>query len=44
MSAPAPAATLAAPRAADRDRVAAMVAATGVFRPEEMDVALEVAS
>ncbi len=33
---------LRAPRAADRDRVHAMVEATGVFRPDEVDVALEV--
>jgi ribosomal protein S18 acetylase RimI-like enzyme len=30
------------PRAADRARVAEMVAATGAFRPDELDVALEV--
>lgn len=34
--------TLRAPRAVDRDRVRAMVEATGVFRPNEVDVALEV--
>ena len=33
---------LRAPRAEDRDLVHAMVEATGVFRPDEVDVALEV--
>ena len=33
---------LRAPRAEDRDRVHAMVEATGVFRPDEVEVALEV--
>jgi ribosomal protein S18 acetylase RimI-like enzyme len=33
---------LRAPRAEDRDRVHAMVEATGVFRADEVDVALEV--
>lgn len=34
--------TLGPPRASDRDRVTAMVEATGVFRPDEVAVALEV--
>jgi len=42
MSAPTPTAVIAAPRASDRVRVAAMVESTGVFRPDEIDVALEV--
>ena len=42
MRARAPTVTLRAPRAADRTRVAEVVEATGVFRPDEVDVALEV--
>ena len=42
MTARASAVRLRAPRAGDRDRVAAIVEATGVFRPEEAAIALEV--
>lgn len=42
MTAPNPVITLGPPRALDRDRVAAIVEGTGVFRPEELAVALEV--
>ena len=42
MSAPTSATALAVPRASDRGRVAEMVDGTGVFRPDELDVALEV--
>ena len=42
MMAPDTAITLGPSRASDRDRVAAMVEATGVFRPDEVAIALEV--
>ena len=42
MTAAADVVTLAAPRARDRDRVRAIVEATGVFRPDEVAIALEV--
>lgn len=42
MSATRAAVILAAPAAADRDRVRQMVEATGVFRADEVDVAVEV--
>jgi len=42
MSAPAANLTLKLPRPSDRDRVDRIVAATGVFRPDEHAVALEV--
>jgi ribosomal protein S18 acetylase RimI-like enzyme len=42
MSATGAAVILAAPSAADRARVRPMVDATGVFRPDEVDVAVEV--
>lgn len=42
MTASNPVITLGPPRALDRDRVAAIVEGTGVFRPEEVVVALEV--
>ncbi len=42
MSVRMPVIALRAPSAADRDRVGAMVEATGVFRPDEVAVALEV--
>ncbi|MGD8726079.1 MAG: GNAT family N-acetyltransferase [Gemmatimonadales bacterium] len=42
MTAPQAVITLGPPRASDRDRVIAMVEATGVFRSDEVAVALEV--
>jgi ribosomal protein S18 acetylase RimI-like enzyme len=42
MTVRAPTITLRVPHAADRRRIAEMVAATGVFRPDEINVALEV--